>query len=273
MAAKLSFFQRCWGCSKSVSPSNNESIFKKLDGYLHLLKYMFQFLPARDIEAYLKSHRVNIRPSTPEGMETLRYILTPQMEGEAGLATLVRINQFQKFNLGRPFKLNIYNLDISNSAITPNQLGDLLDRCPNVTTLTISGCPNIKEVNFLAGRTNIRCLSLARCGSLRDGSPLKTLTQLCYLNLEGCNTLRNIEFLQALVFLRILNLASCWMVNDFNALGSLSRVFSLNLFQCHITSVQPLRPLTSLKVLYHDRDFDPGPLQNPNVRCIKLGRR
>ncbi|HSW72003.1 MAG TPA: hypothetical protein VLG44_01160, partial [Chlamydiales bacterium] len=77
----------------------------------------------------------------------------------------------------------------------------------------------------------------------------------------------------ALVFLRVLNLACCWMVNDFNALENLSRVFSLNLFQCHITSVQPLRALTSLQVLYHDRDFDPRPLQNPLIRCIKLGRR
>lgn len=275
MAAKTSLFQSFWICSRWEPPSKKESIFKKLDRNPDLLKYMFQFLPGKDIEAYLKSHKVNLKPSTPKGMQALRHILMQQMEGKIGVATLLRISQFQKFNPGKPFpcKETIYNLEIINSEITPKQLGDLLDRCPNVISLTISGCPNIKEVNFLAGRTNIMCLSLARCGSLRDGSPLKTLTQLCYLNLEECNTLRDIEFLNTLVFLRVLNLACCWMVNDFNALQNLSRIFSLNLCQCHINDPRPLTKLTSLQVLYHDRDFDPRPLQNPSLRCIKLGRR
>ncbi|HSW72375.1 MAG TPA: hypothetical protein VLG44_03070, partial [Chlamydiales bacterium] len=155
MAAITSFFQRVWICTGRISPPQNEkSLFIKLDRTRDLLKIVLQYLPGRDIASYLESHKVKIGSSIPKVWMALRHILMTQMEGEKGFATLVRMSQFQKVNPGKPFPCNsnIYNLDISNSDMTPKQLGDLLDRCPNVIDLAIRGCPNIKDVNFLAGR-------------------------------------------------------------------------------------------------------------------------
>lgn len=273
MASVLRAAQKLLTCSWG-SPTKKGSIFTRLDNHPDLLRHWFKFLPAKDIVSYVRSHRVSLGK---DSRMSLRYILRSQMEGELGEATWIRVQQFQRINVGKFFQLNenIYHLDLSNSDVTPQQLDGMLQACPNVRNLNLSGCAKIKNINVLTRYPNIQALTLKRCDWFTDLSALASLKELLYLNLEDCNSLRDINFLKALVKLRVLNLSRCWMVRDFDPIGNLTQLYSLYLYQCHIPNVAMLMNLKNLQVVYHDRDFSRfrAAFKDLPIRLINLERR
>lgn len=77
-----------------------------------------------------------------------------------------------------------------------------------LTSLTITGNPNITSLNFLSGCTKLERLELSGCSNLKDISGLKNATDLKYLNLVWCDNVKDFAALNGCTKLTYIRISS-----------------------------------------------------------------
>lgn len=183
------------------------------------------------------------------------------LEGLKGLTTLnlSGCSQIRDFTPLKDFKeLTILNLSTgvqihaSTICVSGYSLSDLtlLQEMHGLTTLSLSGCTEVKDLKPLQSLQRLTSLDLSWCKGITDLSPLQSLQELTDLNLSHCEGITDLEPLQGLPNLKSLNLSGSINITDFNKLQSLEGLTSLNLNWCvQITDDSFLNNLKGLTTL------------------------
>ena len=130
-------------------------------------------------------------------------------------------------------------------------------------SLKISVGKGALDLSGFALPSNITSLRLTGW-SVRDFSPLKSLTHLTALSLHGSRSFRDLSFLSALGRLTSLDLSGCYAVHDLRPIQTLTGLHTLNLrgIGCgdDIRALSGLTQLTTLDLSYIKNLSDLSPL-------------
>ncbi len=140
-------------------------------------------------------------------------------------------------------------LDLSNCT----DLKDLnaLARLTSLKKLNLSWCDSLSDVSVLSGLSGLQHLYLSGCDSLSDVSVLSGLSGLQQLDLRGCSSLSDVSFLSKLTGLQQLDLSGCSSLSDVSVLSGLSGLQHLDLSECSsLSDVSVLSGLSGLQHLY-----------------------
>ena len=121
---------------------------------------------------------------------------------------------------------------------------------PNLTSLAMSSCDELKNVHGLANLTNLTNLRMVSCQfrSLPDG--LANCTNLTDLSLENCRHLKDVDDLGNLTNLTELNLVNCSFLERVDALANCTKLTGLCLSECEsLNNVDGLANLANLEYL------------------------
>ncbi len=103
---------------------------------------------------------------------------------------------------------NLTSLDLSNCLSLQNL--DVLANLTNLTSLSLYGCKSLQNVDVLANLTNLNSLDLGDCDYLQNVDVLANLTNLTSLTLYKCTSLQNVDGLANLTNLSYLALNNCY---------------------------------------------------------------
>ena len=121
---------------------------------------------------------------------------------------------------------------------------------PSLTSLDLSDCESLRDLNPIANSTQLTNLNLSSCESLTDLSPIANLTQLTSLDLYSCESLTDLSQTANLTQLTSLNLSSCESLTDLSPIANLTQLTSLDLSSCKfLTDLSPIANLTQLTSL------------------------
>jgi Leucine-rich repeat (LRR) protein len=131
---------------------------------------------------------------------------------------------------------------------------DWLSTFSHIKGLDLSECW-LKDVDSLAGFTDLRTLNLSRCYGLKDVSGLKKLTKLTSLDMGGCESLyyekvsKLGDALANLIHLEYLNLSDCGQFFDLDFLANMTKLHTLGLVDSHqnLDTVDALTKLPNLR--------------------------
>ncbi|VTR92893.1 leucine-rich repeat : Leucine-rich repeat protein, putative OS=Trypanosoma vivax (strain Y486) GN=TvY486_0039050 PE=4 SV=1: LRR_7: Ras [Gemmata massiliana] len=119
-----------------------------------------------------------------------------------------------------------------------------------LTTLSLSGCKSVADLEPLRELRALTTLKLSWCESVTDLEPLRELRALTTLDLSGCESVTNLGLLRELRTLTALELTGCQSVADLEPLRELQALTTLKLSWCEsVADLEPLRELQGLTTL------------------------
>lgn len=167
----------------------NKGVVKDIKNVVSQLKGgILAGIPNEVIREILKSVDVKDIASIAETSSFFREFINknPQL-------LLPHLNQLKDFEsrleLAQRLGPLVTELDLSGfSSLRTRDLKNLLDLCPNITSLSLKGCRNItdKDLELIAKFQNLKTLSLSGCNNITDKG-IKFLTRASYL--EGFKSL------------------------------------------------------------------------------------
>jgi Leucine-rich repeat (LRR) protein len=121
---------------------------------------------------------------------------------------------------------------------------------PNLTSLAMSSCDELKNVHGLANLTNLTNLRLISCRFLSLPDGLANCTNLTDLSLENCTHIKDVDDLGNLTNLTELNLENCSFLERVDALANCTKLIGLCLRECEsLNNVDGLANLANLEYL------------------------
>lgn len=169
------------------------------------------------------------------------------------------------------------------SQISSEQLSQLLQASPDLKSLSVEACENMKEYQWLVHATQLtslvlpvtitddqlaealshppklRFLNLAGTREITNLAPLGVLSELVELDISGCDKLTDVSALAQCEKLRSLSMAACRSVDDLSDVGKLSQLERLNLATCeNVGDLSPLAGLTGLRRLTLGTNYGSG---------------
>jgi Leucine-rich repeat (LRR) protein len=163
-----------------------------------------------------------------------------------------KIRIFMALRDGNTSLINDYkdNTSIDLSSCKSLKNVDVLANCTSLADLNLSSCESLENVNGLAKCTNLTKLDLSYCESLQNVDGLKNCTKLTSLNLESCYELQNIGGLANCTKLTSLNLSSCDSLKNVDVLANCTNLANLDMSMCSsLQNVYGLSNLASLSSL------------------------
>jgi len=105
---------------------------------------------------------------------------------------------------------------------------------PNLSSLTLTRCPEITDISPIGDLHHIKRLNLAGSGSLHiyDFTPLSSLKKLTYLDLSYMQFLYDLDFLAPLLQIEELHLNFCSHLIDIKAVEHLVHMKTLHIKEC-----------------------------------------
>ena len=120
---------------------------------------------------------------------------------------------------------SLTSLDLSYCYALQNVDG--LANLTNLTSQDLSGCDALQNVDGLANCTNLTSLDLMVCEALQNVDGLANCTNLTSLNLNLCRALKNIDGLAKLTKLTSLDLSYCDALKNIDSLANLTNLTNL----------------------------------------------
>jgi hypothetical protein len=145
--------------------------------------------------------------------------------------------------------------DAQSVALKWSNLPIALEQFTNLTSLKLSGCYSLQNIDVLASLTQLASLELTHCSALQNVEALANLTNLTSLKLSGCSSLRDVDALANLTQLTSLDLGGCRALQNVDALANLTQLTSLNMSGLFLKNVDALASLTQLTDLNLEREY------------------
>ena len=133
----------------------------------------------------------------------------------------------------------------------PDEIADLImQRSHALKSLRLYNL-NVHSIPSLFTLSQLTSLDISKCNDLIELDGLANLKQLTYLNISLCQNLSRIDCLASLKHLRYLNLSGCKSITELHGLESLTQLTTLKLSNCINLTILPdgIRYMKSLRML------------------------
>ena len=223
--------------------------------YLNLDGVFSPILPKKDI--------MTSREEVMEYQEKIRFVMALRDEDTDVLSDYKDITKLDLYNCNSlenvdglvnfskltSLKLSGYSLSVpptENEMGTRKQVAEYQDKIRFVmalrdgntnlindykdsTSIDLSGCDSLQNVDGLVNCTNLTDLNLSYCDSLQNVDGLTKCTKLTNLILSDCYSLQNVDGLANCIKLTNLNLNSCFELRNVDGLANCTNLTNLDL--------------------------------------------
>jgi hypothetical protein len=194
-------------------------------------------------------------------------------------ADLTDVDLHQIIDLIVESKRKVTSIDLEGCVLLTDKGTLALSKLKSLTQLNLSGCYNLKSLQFLSELTNLQVVKLNNCPVLESIKPLGNLQQLRILELNGYTRIQSDEFevlgnlhkleelglrgqmIKSLACLgdasnlRALELYDCEFLENIDPISKFQKLERVNLGYCHkIKSLEALNSLTSTEIIRPDPD-------------------
>lgn len=224
------------------------------------MKFLRRFSYIADLKSIASFFRVDKYCSNfIKNIITAVYINTGKIKGINGIANILNPINLQVFSLygefpGNPFIqfINLIELNLSKNNVTDEALENI-SKFTQLIRLNINGCPNIKNISYLSGLTNIRVFGLNSLEIKDDG--LKHISKFTYLkslSLNSCRYITNkaIENISNLTDLNISNtfsgLIGCEGNEGLRFISGLINLTKIDMTNCNCITDKQIRHISAL---------------------------
>ncbi len=121
-----------------------------------------------------------------------------------------------------------------------------------VTNVLMSSSESLEQHLAIVHRLTPKRLTIGNAATLRDLSPLKSLSALQEVHLINCTGLKNVDGLKNLSALQMVSLSGCTGLTNVDALEHLSALRTVYLSDCGLANVDGLKNLSALQKVWLD---------------------